>query len=470
MTLRASALLFCAVAFLATAVSAQSDVVDAKDATFDSIIAGHSFVMVEFYAPWCGHCKKLEPEYEKAATALKGVAVLAKVDATVEKEVAQKFEIRGFPTIKIFRDGLISGDYEGGRTSADMIKYVKGNVGPAVTDVTTGAELQALKASNSVVVTLFSAEENAVFTTVAKALRSSATFVRVASADAFGGEAAGSIVLFKQFDEGREVCEDATEAGIRSCVQNGSIKVFDEMGPDNYKSYMTRGLPIAWLFVVPMIETDKSRENVAAVAKDFKGKLSFVWIDAAKYGSMAQRLGLKGDEYPALAIDHESVHFMYEKKPFTTDAIRAFVQDYVNGKLTATIRSEEPPSQATNEKGLTTVTGATFDSLVAKSDKDVMIEFYAPWCGHCKSLKPIYEQVAEHFNAVEHVTIAMIDATANDYDQKAFPVQGFPTLFFVPNKEGRHPVPYDGPRTRDGIVEFINQHTTKPIDGAKEDL
>ena len=65
----------------------------------------------------------------------------------------------------------------------------------------------------------------------------------------------------------------------------------------------------------------------------------------------------------------------------------------------------------------------------------VLIEFYAPWCGHCKALEPTYEKLGEHFKDVEDVIIAKSDATANEFDD--IDVQGFPTIKFWPKGEDR---------------------------------
>ncbi|KAH0621975.1 hypothetical protein JD844_023799 [Phrynosoma platyrhinos] len=81
--------------------------------------------MVEFYAPWCGHCKNLEPEWAGAATEVKeqtkGKVKLAAVDATVNQVLASRYGIRGFPTIKIFQKGEDPVDYDGGRTKSDIV-------------------------------------------------------------------------------------------------------------------------------------------------------------------------------------------------------------------------------------------------------------------------------------------------------------------------------------------------------------
>lgn len=87
----------------------ESYVVVLKESNFSDFVAVNKYVMVEFYAPWCGHCKALAPEYAAAATELKEggeAVVLAKVDATEESELAQKYGVEGYPTLLFFVDGV----------------------------------------------------------------------------------------------------------------------------------------------------------------------------------------------------------------------------------------------------------------------------------------------------------------------------------------------------------------------------
>lgn len=94
----------------------EKDVVVLKERNFTDIVENNRFVMVEFYAPWCGHCQALTPEYAAAATELKSEnVVLAKVDATEENELAHEYDVQGFPTIYFFIDGVHK-PYTGQRT------------------------------------------------------------------------------------------------------------------------------------------------------------------------------------------------------------------------------------------------------------------------------------------------------------------------------------------------------------------
>ena len=107
--------LFGAVA-LASASDAASDVHELKKDTFVDFVKGHDLVLAEFFAPWCGHCKALAPEYEDAATQLKEKDIhLAKVDCTEEADLCKEYGVEGYPTLKVFRGPDNISSYSGAR-------------------------------------------------------------------------------------------------------------------------------------------------------------------------------------------------------------------------------------------------------------------------------------------------------------------------------------------------------------------
>eukprot|EP00301_Raphidiophrys_heterophryoidea_P011164 c1676_g1_i1.p1 GENE.c1676_g1_i1~~c1676_g1_i1.p1 ORF type:complete len:146 (+),score=47.93 c1676_g1_i1:54-491(+) len=126
--------IFGALVFLALAAVVSSkaeldgNVYVYTDANFDDEINAAKWQIVEFYAPWCGHCKSLAPQYEKvgkhfAKQASKGAfgdVRIVKVDATENSQSAGKFGVSGYPTIKIFKDGQVHKDYDGPREWKDI--------------------------------------------------------------------------------------------------------------------------------------------------------------------------------------------------------------------------------------------------------------------------------------------------------------------------------------------------------------
>lgn len=118
-------ILILGLAFLST-VSASKDedaageVIELTPDSFEKMVlhgAQDEVFFVKFYAPWCGHCKKLEPIFELAAQKTAHMIKLARLDADKNRDIAERYGIKGFPTLKIFKGGKLVQDYEGARTA-----------------------------------------------------------------------------------------------------------------------------------------------------------------------------------------------------------------------------------------------------------------------------------------------------------------------------------------------------------------
>merc|ERR1712227_156752 len=154
---------------------------------------------------------------------------------------------------------------------------------------------------------------------------------------------------------------------------------------------------------------------------------------------------------------------MGEKDDLTSDAITAFVNGVLDGSIARHLKSEDVPDNSAN--AVKVVAGKNFDELVKAPPKTVFVEFYAPWCGHCKSLAPIWDELGEKYKDHENIVIAKSDATANEFADVE--VQGFPTLKFFPAGEGAEMVDYNGGRTLDDFVKFLEPEAAE--DEAEED-
>lgn len=269
-----------------------------------------------------------------------------------------------------------------------------------------------------------------------------------------------SIVLYKQFDEGKVIFSDKFDVeAVEKWTKTASTPLIGEVGPETYSAYMSAGIPLAYIFA----ETSEEREELGTllkpVAEKHRGVINFATIDASAFGAHAGNLNLKTGKFPAFAIQetNKNQKFPYDQdKEVTLESIGSFVDDFVAGKVEPSIKSEPIPE--TNDGPVSVVVAKSYQDIVLDDSKDVLIEFYAPWCGHCKALAPKYEELGSLYSKSsfkDKVVIAKVDATANDVPDE---IQGFPTIKLYPAGAKDSPVTYSGSRTVEDLIKFIAEN------------
>lgn len=341
---------------------------------------------------------------------------------------------------------------------------------PSVSLVTADTIEEFKTADKVVIVGYFAADDkgsNETFASVADSLRNDYLFG--ATSDSALAKAAGvtvpGVVLYKAFDEPSTVYDGSfVAADITTFVKTASVPLIGEVGPETYAGYMQAGIPLAYLFVDNPETKEKFSKDLKTLAQAHKGKINFATIDATAFGAHAANLNLE-QKWPAFAIQETVKNTKFpldQTTELTVEAIEKFVNDYSNGKLEPSIKSEPIPE--TQEGPVHVVVAHNYDKVVLDDEKDVLVEFYAPWCGHCKALAPKYEELAAYYfsnpNHSSKVVIAKVDATLNDVPDE---IQGFPTIKLYPAGKKGSPVDYTGSRTIEDLAQFVAEHGTHKV-------
>merc|ERR1719183_68483 len=473
--------LFLAFALVAAAVFAvdvteEDDVMVLTTENYDAVLAENDMILVEFYAPWCGHCKNLAPHYAKAAATLKKAdpaVPLAKGDATENRELGDRYGVKGFPTLKWIRGGQAS-DYEGGRTENEIVAWVTKKSGPAAKVVDTAADADAFSADAEVAVFgIFSdaeSDEYKAFMTAAGGI-DDVVFAVTSSPEELAakfGVAAPAVVLLKKFDDLRaDLTTDLTSASISKFVNGNKLPLVIEFSQEVAPKIFGGDITVHQLVFVDKSAAhyEPTLDSLKVAAEAHKGRLLSVVVPSTEDRVMGF-FGLTKSDLPATMLvdmsgEGQMKKYRLEAEEITTEALKKQGEDFFAGNLKPFLKSADIPAEPLDGH-VRVLVGKNFEEVALAEDKDVLVEFYAPWCGHCKSLAPKYEELAKEYKDVSSVIIAKVDATENEVDVPGVTVKGFPTLYFFPAKGGAAQL-FNGGREQEDMSDFIKKNAKMPF-------
>eukprot|EP01087_Luapelamoeba_hula_P023916 TRINITY_DN892_c0_g1_i1.p1 TRINITY_DN892_c0_g1~~TRINITY_DN892_c0_g1_i1.p1 ORF type:complete len:485 (-),score=79.00 TRINITY_DN892_c0_g1_i1:80-1534(-) len=452
----------CVTLFLSCAFA--SDVLDLTDDTVDEALKTHPFILVEFFAPWCGHCKHLAPEYETAATTLVGSDVkLAKVDCTENEKTCQANGVQGYPTLIFFKNGQPK-EYNGPRQAAGIVDWVRARSGPRVSHLKTEDEVKSFasdKAGSIYMLGHFDADSEGakVFSDLSEhADAEEWIFGQVA-----GSDKKNTIVLHRPFGEDVESKETSTIESILNWAAEHAHPYFGEVA-SQYARMTKRNKPMVLVFFDENDDASKDLISwVEPIAKEKYSSVSFAQVGKQFHARLPQ-MGGSGDVIPtAVVLDSQGHKWPFDdKQTFNAENLAKFVDGVVDGSISPFFKSEPIPE--TNDEPVKVVVGKSFESIVLDETKDVLVEFYAPWCGHCKKLVPVFNQLGEYYAPSKSVVIAKVDSTAND--NPSVQVSGFPTIYLFPSgaDQKKNPIVFNNERTLESFIQFIEANRQTPAE------
>lgn len=327
-------------------VCAQADgVVDLTDSNFDELTATGAWLL-DFYAPWCGHCKKLAPILDEAAEEIGGKLNFGKIDCTVEKVLQSKFAIKSYPTLIFMRDGEHR-PYRGERERDSFLEFAEIISSPAVQTADKHSIESALtKFETSFIYCGEQSENLRVFSNAARHFQGLHGFLHAkdqAIARKHCKSVAERVVVLTEGVE--DVFYDGTshtfdKESLKKFVEDNQFPLISEISGSNFREVTSTGKLVIFAVTDPSSKRTKSYlELISEMAKKFRGKFVFANIDGIKFEQYVSQFGLNVEHIPIVfAFDYPNELYYPPPEGVPVNSkknMEEFLTAVYEGKITA---------------------------------------------------------------------------------------------------------------------------------------
>jgi protein disulfide-isomerase-like protein len=466
--------------------SKKSGVINLDIDNFEEQIKNAPVCMVEFYAPWCGHCKQLQPIYVKLAKELGASIPVMALDASEEKNapIAQAMQIQGFPTLMIFVDGKPE-PYQGARDFSSMAKALRSKLPNKVTVLGKKKADKAFKKNKGVKAVLLHKKSSTpdAWKTMALLFENHIDFYESRKdkdfAKKYGVKLEKSAVLvFEKGAKKPQIYDGLLKVRmlkkyLRKFAPDLDLPEEEKLPVISDQSCFQKFCLKKGLCVLTLLGEDASdAERVGGVVKEFEQSDDRASLFGFGSVSIATHYEWVSKVFPDKLTDYSHLVVLHPKKMRYASYVGSFsyatVQSFISGILTGSTRTsairgmeelpsfstetenckkepepepkpqqqqqKPPPRQGPPQAGepgggsefIIHATEADFDAIVTKSTQPSIVEFYAPWCGHCKQLAPAYAKAASNLKGM--VQFVSVDCTVEQGICQKLGVQGYPTI------------------------------------------
>jgi len=453
-----------------------SDVVEFMSlGEIDNALQNYDSVFVFFYAPWCGWCKRIKPVIEKVGTHFNTKPdnkklLVAKIDSIANNNAAAtKYEIKVFPTF-IYMRGKRQQQHptvgtEFSRTFEQFVEWLNPRRGSSSTEIKSQKELEAFRSGTPFVRFLAyvkpkTKEYEKWYGYADSGLLDD--FGRANVADV-GNRKSGFVYVENVAGEEIASFDLSSSDDFKPFVIKNGYSYGGSLTDPLLRAQATTKVPL-FVAIYKESPSDEQLKPFKEAAESISGRMLSGWTTDT---DQAVKWGCSGNKLPTAVVvrglgtqDTYFVAYDEDKETWDTPSLINFVKKVEKDAYPRYIRSEPIPE---TQGPVVTLVGKTFEDIVMDETKDVLVEFYAPWCGHCKKLAPIWDELGANFEPVEDVIIAKIDATSNTLP-RGINANSYPTIMWFP-KNNKMPTPYNQGRTLENLRRFVlTSATRKNID------